>query len=62
MATQHRIELNNWDRAALNLPFGRRALVASKPIFVARDADDAALEAARRAVEDSLNARDRARL
>lgn len=56
MATQHRIELNSWDRAALNLPFGRRALVASKPIFVARDADEAALEAARREVEDSLNA------
>ncbi len=56
MATQHRIELNNWDRAAVNLPFGRLALVAGKPIRVAADADDAALEAARREVEDSLNA------
>lgn len=55
MATQHRIELDSWDRAAFNLPFGRLALVASKPIFVAPDANDAVLEAARREVENSLN-------
>jgi hypothetical protein len=56
MATQHRIELDSWDRAAVNLPFGRLALVAGKPISVPEDADDAALEAARREVEASLNA------
>jgi lysophospholipid acyltransferase (LPLAT)-like uncharacterized protein len=56
MATQHRVELNSWDRAAVNLPFGRLALVASKPIFVAGDADEAALETARQEVENSLNA------
>jgi lysophospholipid acyltransferase (LPLAT)-like uncharacterized protein len=56
LATQHRIELNSWDRAAVNLPFGRRALVGSKPILVEKDADDAALEAARREVETALNA------
>jgi lysophospholipid acyltransferase (LPLAT)-like uncharacterized protein len=55
MATQHRIELDSWDRAAVNLPFGRLALVASKPIYVPEDADDATLEAARRQVETSLN-------
>ena len=38
------------------------ALVASEPIYVPRDADDAALEAARREVENELNAADRARL
>ena len=55
IATQQRIELDNWDRTAINLPFGRLALVASKPIFVLADADDDALEAARREVENALN-------
>ena len=56
MATQHRIQLNNWDRSAVNLPFGRSSLVARGPIYVPIDADSAALEAARRNVENSLNA------
>jgi len=55
IATQHYIQLNSWDRAVINLPFGRLALVASKPIFVARDADAKALEAARLEVESALN-------
>ena len=55
LATQHRIELENWDRTAINLPFGRIAMVAGDPIFVARDADAAALEAARQTVERDLN-------
>lgn len=55
IATSRRIELNNWDRSALNLPFSRLALVAGGPIRVAREADDAALEAARQQVERELN-------
>ena len=55
LATQHRIELKNWDRTAINLPFGRIAMVAASPIFVPRDADAAALEAARQKVESELN-------
>jgi len=55
IASQRRIELDNWDRSAINLPFGRVALVASDPIYVPADADDAALETARRKVEDELN-------
>jgi lysophospholipid acyltransferase (LPLAT)-like uncharacterized protein len=55
MATSRRIELDNWDRTAINLPFGRVALVATGPILVPRDADDAGLEAARQAVERELN-------
>jgi len=55
MATQHRIELKNWDRTAINLPFGRIATVAGGPIVVARDADAAALETARQDVERELN-------
>jgi len=55
LATQRRIEFDNWDKSAFNLPFGRLAMVASDPIFVAREADDAALEAARQEVERGLN-------
>ena len=55
LATSRRIELNNWDRSAINLPFGRIAATASRPIYVPRDADDAALEAARQQVETELN-------
>lgn len=54
-ATSRRIELDNWDRSAINLPFGRRSAVASAPIYVAADADAKALEAARLATEVALN-------
>jgi lysophospholipid acyltransferase (LPLAT)-like uncharacterized protein len=56
IATQHRIELDNWDRSAINLPFGRMAVTVKGPIYVASDADDTALETARREVENLLNA------
>jgi hypothetical protein len=55
LATQRRIEFNNWDKSAFNLPFSRLAMVASEGIYVPRDADDAALEAARQEVERGLN-------
>jgi len=56
IATRRRLELNNWDRTAINLPFGRGGGVAGEPIRVPADADAAALETARRALEASLNA------
>ena len=56
IATSRRRELSNWDRSAVPLPFGRAAAVAGTPIRVPRDANDAALQAARQAVEASLNA------
>jgi lysophospholipid acyltransferase (LPLAT)-like uncharacterized protein len=56
IATRRRLELNNWDRTAINLPFGRGAGVAGELVRVPADADAAALEAARRALEASLNA------
>ena len=55
IATRNRYEVDNWDRTAVNLPFGRGAVVAGAPIRVAADANDAALEAARREVEIALN-------
>src|SRR5262249_46123138 len=56
IATRRRVELNNWDHTAINLPFGRGGGVASEPLRVPADADGAALEAARRALEAALNA------
>ena len=56
VATSRRIELNNWDRSALNLPFGRMAIVFGNAIRVPKDADDAALERYRQDVERGLNA------
>lgn len=56
VATRNRIELNTWDRSAMNLPFGRGAMVAGEFIRVLPDADEAMLETARRAVEAGLNA------
>jgi len=47
--------LDNWDRTTINLPFGRGAGVATEPLSVPSDADDAALENARRLLEDRLN-------
>ena len=45
----------NWDRTCINLPFGRMVIARGEPIFVSPDADDAALEVARQAVQTSLN-------
>jgi len=56
IATSRRIELSNWDRTAVNLPFSRIAVVVGEPIRVAADANEAALENARLAVEGGLNA------
>ena len=55
VATSRRVELDNWDRSAINLPFSRGAMVGGKAIRVAPDADDAELESCRRAVEAELN-------
>jgi lysophospholipid acyltransferase (LPLAT)-like uncharacterized protein len=54
-ATSHRIELDTWDRSAVNLPFSRGAVIVGEPIRVPPDADDAAIEAARRTLENELN-------
>lgn len=55
VASSRRIELDNWDHTAINLPFSRMAMVAGNPIYVARETDNAALEAARQKVESELN-------
>jgi lysophospholipid acyltransferase (LPLAT)-like uncharacterized protein len=56
VVAKRRIDFKSWDRASIGLPFNRCAIVIGDPIRVARDADDDAMETARRAVEDGLNA------
>ena len=56
VVTSRRFDFRSWDRASLGKPFGRGAMVLGDPIHVARAADDAALEAARLAVERGLDA------
>jgi lysophospholipid acyltransferase (LPLAT)-like uncharacterized protein len=55
IATSRRVQFDSWDNASLNLPFSRGAAVMEEPVRVAAEADDAALEAARREVEARLN-------
>ena len=54
VVTSRRIVLNNWDRSAINLPFGRVAIVSSDPVMVPADADDTVMEQCRAMVEQQL--------
>lgn len=55
-AVSRRAVLGTWDRFVVALPFARGAFIWGEPIMVPREADAAAIEAARRQLEDSLNA------
>jgi lysophospholipid acyltransferase (LPLAT)-like uncharacterized protein len=55
MATSRYIQLKNWDRTTISLPFGRGALVGGEPITVPPDADSATMEALRQRLEATLN-------
>jgi hypothetical protein len=52
VANSWRIELNNWDRSTIGLPFGRAGVIAGHIIRVSDNED---LERYRKAVEDGLN-------
>ncbi|MFG1463552.1 lysophospholipid acyltransferase family protein [Xanthobacter sp. DSM 24535] len=56
MATANRITLKSWDKASLNLPFGKGAAVVGDPIFVDRNVDEAGLQEARARLQHSLEA------
>ena len=56
VVTSRRIDFKSWDRASIGLPFGRGAIVIGEPIRVAAKADAEAMEAARLAVQDGLDA------
>jgi lysophospholipid acyltransferase (LPLAT)-like uncharacterized protein len=55
VALSRRVQFHTWDRASLGLPFGRAAVVAGDFIRVPPDADDQAMEAARRTVQQELD-------
>jgi lysophospholipid acyltransferase (LPLAT)-like uncharacterized protein len=55
VATSRRYSARNWDATTIGLPFGRCAIVVGDPVHVARDADGAAMEAARLAIEAGLD-------
>jgi lysophospholipid acyltransferase (LPLAT)-like uncharacterized protein len=55
IATRNRIVANSWDRASVHLPFGPAAMVVGWPTWVRPDADDAALDAARRELQEQLD-------
>lgn len=55
-ATSNRIELRNWDKTQVVLPFGRGAILWSKAIHVPRRASAAEIESIRLEVENTLNA------
>lgn len=55
IASRRRVVMNNWDRSVVPLPFGSGAVFAGTPVSVPRDAGHPQLEAARQAVEQSLN-------
>ncbi len=48
--------LGSWDRFLLAWPFSRGYILVGEPVRVARNASEADLEVARKALEDSLNA------
>jgi lysophospholipid acyltransferase (LPLAT)-like uncharacterized protein len=56
IATNRRIVAKSWDQASIDLPFGNGGAVAAEPIRVAPEADDTELEAARKLVQERLNA------
>lgn len=55
VVTSRRYCAKNWDATTIGLPFGRCGIVVGDAILVARDADDAAVETARLAVQQSLD-------
>ena len=55
VVTNRRIQFNSWDRASLGLPFSRGVVITGDIVRVAPDADDAAIEAARLAVQQGLD-------
>lgn len=55
MATSRFLQLKNWDRTTINMPFGRGVLVGGEPISVPADADRAMMETLRLRLEATLN-------
>jgi lysophospholipid acyltransferase (LPLAT)-like uncharacterized protein len=55
IATSRYVQLDNWDRTTINLPFGRGAIVGIEVLHVPPDADAAVMEQCRQKLENLLN-------
>jgi lysophospholipid acyltransferase (LPLAT)-like uncharacterized protein len=55
VVTSRRHDFNSWDRGSIGMPFGRGVIMYGEPIHVPADADAAAMEKARKAVEAALD-------
>ena len=55
MATSRFVQLKNWDRTTINMPFGRGVLVGGEAISVPANADRAMMETLRLQLEATLN-------
>jgi hypothetical protein len=55
VTTSRRVVLDSWDRAEVNLPFSRFAIVVGAPLHVAADADESAQEGARAELQAELD-------
>src|SRR6185503_5784581 len=55
MATSRYIQLDNWDRTTINLPFGRGVVVGVEEVYVPPDADAETMEQCRLNLEAILN-------
>ena len=55
VVTSRRFDLKSWDRGSIGKPFGRGAIVYGELIHVPADADEQAMETARKAVEAGLD-------
>jgi lysophospholipid acyltransferase (LPLAT)-like uncharacterized protein len=55
VATRNRVAFKSWDRAVLNLPFGRGAVVGAGPIPLPAVTDEFAIEKLRQSIEAALN-------
>ncbi len=47
--------IGTWDRLHLPLPFGQRTIVYGEPIYIAKDADDAAIAVAQEQVDAAID-------
>ena len=54
-ATSRSITLNSWDKASINLPFGRMALALGEPLYIPRDLDEDGIAAAQLQVKEALD-------
>ncbi len=55
VVTSRRFQFKSWDRASIGKPFGRGVIVIGDLIEAPRGADEAAMEALRKKVEDGLD-------